>query len=261
MSGNFDDIPFVDGYYLDPIHAATSFVANIYNLPDPWMGGTRFMARMKDKLDSFVVVGCDDSHYWWTLYGTFSDKAAGAVDLDFGPKAPHVGMLKCAFKPGSIAFLNDAGEPTNIWPQLKPSADFEFQIKDCHTAFNDINGLYTDPALYKPGSFAGVRVISDRLGKMMRDELVLVGSDDGITFWSVHGGAWTDKVEGKFTIGEYVGSINKGPKGTSPMEITLEGHDGPPWVKMMTKSDPKKLLDPELYPNNTVLGRDVYRKE
>ena len=122
----------VDGYYLDPIHAPVSFVANIYGLTDPWMGGTRFMARMADKADSFVIVGCDDSHHWWTLYGMFSDKAAGLVDLDFTPKAPHVGMLKCSFKPGSISFLDDKGEPTNMWPQLFPTSEFEFAVKDNH---------------------------------------------------------------------------------------------------------------------------------
>ena len=114
--------------------------------------------------------------------------------------------------------------------------------------------------LYKPGSLAGVRVISDRLGKMMRDELVMVGSDDGKAFWTIGGGKWTDKVEGKFVIGKYTGSINKGPSTVTPMELTIEG-GGQPWVKMMVKSDPKTCLDPAVYSDKCVLGRNVYGQQ
>ena len=138
-----------------------------------------------------------------------------------------------------IAFLNEKAQATNVWPQLTPTADFEFKLEEkVISCFNDINAQYVDKALYRKGSLAGVRVISDRLGKKMRDELVVVGTDDGTHFWTHSGGCWTDKENGSFTIGPYAGRIFQG-------EITLTG--GVTWVKMTCGAiPPRTLCKPEL---------------
>lgn len=158
----------------------------------------------------------------------------------------------------SVGFLKD-GAPNNSWPQLEATADFEFIPLDKFSAFNDINSLYADKAVYGKGSFAGLHVISDRKGRSMRDELVVVGSSshtlsahtdtphtrrlphtlrrvhcvccvlqvgtaDGVTFSAHGGGKWLDKETGKFALGNgMVGTILKN-------EITFEG--GAVWVKV-----------------------------
>ena len=104
--GNFDEIPFVDGYYIDPIHAPPSFKANIYDVADPWMGGVRYMARKSDTPDEIVIVGCDDNLHWWTLDGTFAHKDTGSVVIDFAHKAPHVGFLRCLWRRDSPTFAS-----------------------------------------------------------------------------------------------------------------------------------------------------------
>lgn len=67
-----------------------------------------------------------------------------------------------------------------------------------------IGGLYTISDIFKPGSgsFAGLCEISDHSGNKVKDastdgKIVLVGSDDGKSFWNVNG-EWTDKDAGKF---------------------------------------------------------------
>ena len=236
--------PRVDGVYIDPIHAPTTFSANIYNVPDPWMGGIRFMAPDASDPLKFTAAGCDDNIHWWTLYGTFSDPASGAIDLDFGPKAPAVGKLKCLFKRtsatfGAIGFLDRSGSGLieNSWPQLEATADFAFVPLDKFSAFNDINSLYADKATYKAGSFAGLHVISDRHGRSMRDELVTVGTADGAAFATHGGGSWVDKEKGAFVLGNgMTGTILKN-------EITFES--GETWVKVTPGlTAPRQLCDP-----------------
>jgi len=241
--GNFDEIPLVDGFYIDPIHAPPTFHANIYEVKDPWMGGVRFFARKANAVDEFIIVGCDDNIHWWALDGRFSHKDTGSVVIDFGWKAPRVGLLRCLFRRdspvfGSIAFLNDQAQATNVWPQLTPTPEFEFAKLEKMSCFNDINSLYVDPAIYKKGSLAGVRVITDRKGKFMRDEIVIVGTDDGKTFWTHGGGRWTDKIKGKFCVGPYAGSISSG-------DVTLSS--GATWTKMTCGAiPPRTLCDPSL---------------
>ncbi len=44
----------------------------------------------------------------------------------------------------------------------------------------------------------------------VRDELVIVGTDDGTNFWTIGGGEWTNKQAGSFCVGPYAGSIHLG---------------------------------------------------
>jgi len=61
-----------------------------------------------------------------------------------------------------------------------------------------IGGFYTDPQLFDPTSntFAGLYVISDRQADELTKKLHFIGSDDGKSFWNVHG-EWTDEKNGK----------------------------------------------------------------
>jgi hypothetical protein len=202
--------------------------SNIYGLSAPWYGGIRICGRSKEGDDEFLCIGCDDGVHFWVLNGKFSDASTGAVDMDFTPKAPGVGMLKCSYSPGALSFLNDDGAVGNTWSRLKPTGDFDLETQTKHGAFNDVNGLYVDPTVYKPGSFAGIRVVSDRLGKIMRDELCVIGTDDGEEWWSIGGGTFTDKAKGKFTVGSLSGKCHNG---------RIQFDDEKEWVKMAVKTE------------------------
>ena len=238
----------VGGIYTDPFHAPTTASANIFGYDTPWFGGLRFIGSSKETPTKFTTIGCDDGYHFWMLAGEFTGGAYGeegalAVDMDFTPKAPGVGLLKCSYAPGSLSFLNDDGITVgNTWSRLKAkaaAADMLLERASKHSAFNEVNGLYVDLSIYKPGSFAGIRVISDRLGKFLRDEICVVGTDDGEEWWSMDGGAFVDKSTGKFRVGPLiVGTSNNGT-------IRLEG--GTEWIKMVPKSDfhslPKEAIN------------------
>lgn len=67
---------------------------------------------------------------------------------------------------------------------------------DCGPSFG---GFWTDPNHYKAGSLAGTRYITDEIGNVSGNHLTLVGSDDGIAFWSLQG-EWTNKAAGELTV-------------------------------------------------------------
>jgi hypothetical protein len=236
----------MDGIYTDPFHAPTKASANIFGFASPWFGGLRFIGSSKETPTKFTTIGCDDGYNFWTLTGESTGSASVgeegapfAVDMDFTPKAPGVGLLKCSYTPGALSFLNDDGTVGNTWSRLKPKAvdatadaaeGLELLEKATKfSAFNEVNGLYVDLSVYKPGSFAGIRVVSDRLGKILRDEICIVGTDDGDEWWSMDGGAFVDKSTGKFRVGSLVAvSSNNG---------TIRLEDGTEWIKMVPKSD------------------------
>eukprot|EP00961_Rhodomonas_salina_P047132 632815-Rhodomonas_salina.2 len=217
----------IGGIYTDPLHAPTTASANIYNIPGPWFGGLRFISWKKEEPEPFVCIGCDDGVHWWTLSGKFSDVSTGAIDMDFTPKAPGVGFLKCKYVPGALSFL-DGDKIANTWSRLTANSGVALEPQTKHAAFNDFNGLYVDPAIFKAGSFAGIRVVSDRLGKIMRDELSVVGSDDGESFWGLEEGKITNKQAGQFQIGSLTGTCHNG---------LIKFGDGTEWVKMAAKCD------------------------
>jgi hypothetical protein len=222
----------IGGIYTDPFHSPTKVSANIFGFDAPWYGGIRLCGRVTKDSKQFVTIGCDDGVHFWVLTGEFTDptNSNGAVDMDFTPKAPGVGRLKCSYVPGALSFLGDDGKVENTWSRLIPTDDFELLLQTKHAAFNDVNGLYVDPAMYKPGSssFAGIRVVSDRLGKMVTDELCVVGTDDGEEWWALQGGAFTMKKLGNFTVGSLTGECHNG---------TIKFDDGKAWTKMAIKTD------------------------
>ena len=99
-----------------------------------------------------------------------------------------------------------------LWTGRNPSEgepDFESRLEDL--VYGGANfglaatgascgGFYTDPNHYKGReSFAGTRMVSDEIGDAASDTLTLVGSDDGVAFWTL-AGAWTDQATGKLTV-------------------------------------------------------------
>jgi hypothetical protein len=226
----------IGGIYTDPLHASTTGGSNIFGFSDPWFGGLRFIGRKnKDGTSTpseFTTIGCDDGFYFWVLTGEFTDMGTGAINMDFTPKAPGVGLLKCSYAPGALSFLDDNGKVGNTWSRLLASSEFDLAVATKHPAFNNVNGLYVDPLVYKPGSFAGIRVVSDRLGKILRDEICVVGTDDGKEWWSLDGGAFVDKVKGKFSVGSLSGTCHNG---------TIKFDNGKEWTKMAIKSNMHSL--------------------
>jgi hypothetical protein len=218
----------VGGIYTDPFHSPTTASANIFGCGDPWFGGLRILGRNQQVPEKFVCIGCDDGYHFWVLNGEFTDLDSGALDMDFTPKAPGVGLLKCSYQPGALSFLGDDGKVGNTWSRLVPTSDFDLAGQTKHDAFNNVNGMYIDPSIYKPGSFAGIRVVSDRLGKFIRDEICVVGTDDGEEWWMMEGGAFTTKSLGKFSIGSLSGKVDNG---------TVKFEDGKEWTKMAPKTN------------------------
>jgi len=220
----------VGGIYTDPFHAPITASANIFQVDAPWFGGIRILGRdTKDGPGKFLCIGCDDGFHFWVLTASFADETTGSVDMDFTPKAPGVGMLKCSYAPGALSFLEDDGKTVgNTWSRLRPTAGFDLTRETRFAAFNQFNGLYIDPDLYKPGSFAGIRVMSDRLGKIIRDELCVIGTDDGVEWWSIEGGSFTEKEAGSFCVGKLTGTCHNG---------VIQFEDGKEWIKMAAKSD------------------------
>jgi hypothetical protein len=221
--------------YTDPFHAPVKAGANIYGFGGPWYGGIRIIGRNKSAPSKFVTIGCDDGVHFWMLGGQFTDARLGTVDLDFTPKAPHVGMLKCLYVPGALSFLGDDNKIENTWSRLNADSSFDLDVATKHAAFNDVNGLYVDMSLFKPGSFAGIRVVTDQIGKIKRDEICVVGSDDGEEWWSLEGGSYSNKDVGNtfkgwgcFCIGSQQGTYKNS-------QIKFE--TGEEWTKMACKSD------------------------
>ena len=64
-----------------------------------------------------------------------------------------------------------------------------------------LGGEYTDPNHYVAGagSFAGTRMVSDNFMDKTTLRITLVGSDDGIEFWTLFG-EWIDPTAGKLVI-------------------------------------------------------------
>mmetsp|Transcript_34985 Transcript_34985/g.99157 ORF Transcript_34985/g.99157 Transcript_34985/m.99157 type:complete len:151 (-) Transcript_34985:484-936(-) len=62
-----------------------------------------------------------------------------------------------------------------------------------------LGGFYTDPNHYEAGSWAGTRMISALQGDAPSSTITLIGSDDGVAFWTLTG-SWADEVQGKLVV-------------------------------------------------------------
>lgn len=126
----------IGGIYTDPFHSSTTASANIFGFSAPWFGGLRCIATRnsnKDDPSKFITIGCDDGLYFWVLTGEFTDMKTGASNMDFTPKAPGVGLLKCSYAPGALSFLDGNGKVGNIWSRLLASNGFDLDVETKHT--------------------------------------------------------------------------------------------------------------------------------
>merc|ERR1712166_390430 len=64
-----------------------------------------------------------------------------------------------------------------------------------------LGGEFTDPNHYVSGagSFAGTRMISDNFAEKTTRRITLIGSDDGVNFWTLFG-HWINPAEGKMEV-------------------------------------------------------------
>ena len=104
------------------------------------------------------------------------------------------------------------------------------------TAAPGLGGEYTDPEHYVDGasSFAGTRMVSDNFEDKTTSRITLVGSDDGVEFWTLFG-EWIDPAAGKLVIDfspkggpkDFPGTFAAQTDGSA--EITFE--DGNKWTR------------------------------
>jgi hypothetical protein len=217
------------GIYTDPFHSETSSnSSNIFHFTAPWLGGIRVIGNLTSNLANskrFLLIGSDDGHHFWTLEGNFTDndETISNLAIDFGPKAPGVGLLQGFYRPGAINFFSDShGTVSNTWSRLVANSSFDLVDQTLHDAFNNFNGFYVDRAIFRPGSFVGIRFVSDRLGKFLRDEVCVIGTDDGRELWALEGGSF-DKATCILHVGALSGTCHNG---------TIKFSDGTVWTKV-----------------------------
>lgn len=234
--------PNIGGVYTDPNHSPITASANLYHLPAPWYGGIRILGRQDPSSKDFLCIGNDDGIHWWTLKGTFTEdttptqEVVAKIDMDFTPKAPGVGLLQCGFQAnkGNLHFYQDDGSTIgNTWSRLVATDRLELEPQVQHAAFNDVNGLYVDPDLFQKNSFAGIRVVSDRIGKFLGDEITVIGTDDGEEWFAMSEGTFTNRRRGEFQL---EGNDAKCSSGTIQWN-SFRGTTDCKWIKMTTKMD------------------------
>jgi len=170
----------IGGFYVDPNHYKKGTFA-----------GTRMLSMRKGDTvsDEITLVGSDDGESFWTLRGRITSK--GKFVIDFSPKGGPAD-LHGAFSQDRLTFSDG-----NAWSRLRsPDCD----AAGCaSSAQGHLDGFYTDPNHYRKGSFAGVRMISNKEGDLATGRITLVGSDDGVLFWTLHG-KLTHETEGGLVI-------------------------------------------------------------
>jgi hypothetical protein len=204
------------GFYTDPNHFKSGSFA-----------GTRMISDESGDTpsDRITLIGSDDGLKFWTLYGSWTDKAALKINVDFSPKGGPANFN------GTVVPQGISWQDGNHWTRLGVPT---FSTAD-DMSEGVFGGFFTDPNHAKPGSFAGTRLISEEVGDIPGTKLTLVGSDDGFSFWSLTG-TWTDRASGKLTVDF---SPKGGPSGLtgsySSGHITWQ--DGNHWSRQAMKAD------------------------
>lgn len=201
----------IGGFYKDPNHYKKGTFA-----------GTRMIsARAGDQQsDVITLIGSDDGTAFWTLLGRFTSPSRSDLVIDFSPKGGPAGLA------GKFAGNNITFADGNVWVRASKPDD----AKDAQTSnSDDIGGFYTDPNHFKEGSFAGTRMVSDVQGEARSNDIALVGSDDGDTFWTLHG-RFTSEARRELFIDF---SPKGGPKlGGTYEDGRIEYDDGNAWSRL-----------------------------
>eukprot|EP01006_Ploeotia_vitrea_P044723 TRINITY_DN66857_c0_g3_i1.p1 TRINITY_DN66857_c0_g3~~TRINITY_DN66857_c0_g3_i1.p1 ORF type:complete len:239 (-),score=17.15 TRINITY_DN66857_c0_g3_i1:367-999(-) len=202
----------IGAFYTDPNHYQPGSFAGTRMISDE--NGDTAGSRL-------TLVGSDDGFSFWTLYGNFTNKKTGALVVDFSPKGGPANLNGTYNGKGKLTWQDG-----NFWSAVKKPT---FTLGSPMWVLSDLGGFYTDPNHYKPGTFAGTRMISDKTGNRPGMGLTLVGSDDGKLFWTLHG-EFTNKTSGALTV-------DFSPKG-GPSDLTgtfakgkITWQDGNKWVR------------------------------
>jgi len=128
-------------------------------------------------------------------------------------------------------------------------------VKGKNVLLPDLGGEYTDPNHYTVGSdsFAGTRMISDHFGDNLTERITVVGTDDGLEYWTLFG-EWTDMNTGKLVVDF---SPKGGPKGLSGIFSSspkgggqIDWEDGNVWEKA---SSPENVCHVTFHPVKIIL--------
>ena len=154
------------GVWTDPKHA----------LGDGSLAGLRFVAESPPHV--LTLVSTDNGVDWYTLHGSCSGVGMTTITIDFAPKGGPSEPLSGTW--GST----EAGGATITWPDgnvwsmaVAPTAAWQRP-----TPLDDHQGLFADASLRTDG-FAGTRILAE----FPPHQLTVVGSDDGVAWWSARG--------------------------------------------------------------------------
>eukprot|EP00746_Dinoflagellata_sp_MGD_P163413 gnl/MRDRNA2_/MRDRNA2_91436_c0_seq1.p1 gnl/MRDRNA2_/MRDRNA2_91436_c0~~gnl/MRDRNA2_/MRDRNA2_91436_c0_seq1.p1 ORF type:complete len:242 (+),score=31.42 gnl/MRDRNA2_/MRDRNA2_91436_c0_seq1:71-796(+) len=207
----------IGGFYTDPNHYR----------PGTWAGTRMVSDSVGDKSgDAITLIGSDDGTEFWAVTGEWTNKKAGKFLVDFSPKGGPADVEGKFSDTGTLTWPDG-----NHWTR-QASPQFKVAPLLPGKSTSDIGGFYTDPNHYKPGGFAGTRMVSDSYGNKEGGVLRVMGSDDGTHFWTVFG-HYQDKTEGKF-------GVDFSPKGGpadlagtfDQMKQRLVWPDGNSWTKV-----------------------------
>lgn len=172
----------IEGFYTDSKYRSNSAAS---------LAGTRMISqRVGDNLtDKLTVVGTSDGASFWTMRGEWISKTNGEFSVDFSPLGGLTDLVG-KLSSGGIKWADGSTWTLAAKPPAHAAAT---------KAVEDVGGFYADPNHAKDDSFAGYRFISDIADMMPSNNITLVGSDDGCTFWSLKG-AFTNKSTGALVV-------------------------------------------------------------
>ena len=146
------------------------FYQKVYQTPPPESLAGSYMLSVQSRFTTVslvVLAGNANGSAFHTIAGTF-DRSGSRFTVAF-PSGAMNGTLK------DERITWDGGD---VW-QLQATPAFQLAA----AVGGSLVGMYTDPTHYQAGSFAGTSIVSfDGPGRF-----TMVGSDDGLDFWSVRG--------------------------------------------------------------------------
>mmetsp|Transcript_33213 Transcript_33213/g.106034 ORF Transcript_33213/g.106034 Transcript_33213/m.106034 type:complete len:229 (+) Transcript_33213:39-725(+) len=207
----------------------TKMLTGVYSDPNHAIAGTAGGLRAIGVcLEDVFVLGCDDGETWWTLLGKVTRE--DSVTVDFGPKAPRVGVLAATASAEGLTFADG-----NTWRRLPREADIFEEVVVPSDATPEVEGAYRDDD--GGTGLAGLHFVSKRLGKTEREEVVVVESHDGRSFFARPGGCLDEGLFGVPGVGDGVGEAHVGRDGR--LRFLL---DDTVWTKLRLKADPHALV-------------------